>query len=81
MVLVYAPNETECCSSTKLDNQIGNVDLTFVNITAIGTSSQTVIDGSEDYNNTAKVNVTLGTVLSTSTFDAFIFMIIMKHLV
>ncbi|WP_071626384.1 immunoglobulin-like domain-containing protein [Poseidonibacter lekithochrous] len=72
MVLAFAPNETTFSPSTKLDNQVGNVDITFADNTASGASSQSKNDGSEDYDNDAQGNVTLGTVISTSTYDDYL---------
>ena len=72
MVLAFAPNETTFSPSTKLTNQIGNVDVTFANGTANGANTQSSNDGSEDFNNSAQSNVTLGTVISTSTYDDYL---------
>ena len=69
MALAFAPGETVFSPSTKLVDQLGTVDVTFGNDTAIGIGSQTKTDGSEDFNNTAQAKVALGTVITTATYD------------
>ena len=71
MAVAFAPGETVFSPATQLANQLGTVDVTFANNTAIGASSQNAEDGTEDYNNTAQATVTLGTEITTATFDDY----------
>lgn len=72
MVLAFAPNETTFAPTTVLANQTGTVNVTFANGSATGAATQTTQDGSQDYNNAPQVAVTLGTVISTATFDDYL---------
>uniref|UniRef100_UPI0028680ED2 Calx-beta domain-containing protein n=1 Tax=Sulfurovum sp. TaxID=1969726 RepID=UPI0028680ED2 len=71
MAIAFGPGETTFSPTTKLDVQVGTIDLTFADTTAVGTRVQTAENGTEDYNNTAQPTVTLGTVISTDTFDDY----------
>ncbi|MDD5118582.1 MAG: Calx-beta domain-containing protein [Sulfuricurvum sp.] len=53
-----------------LSFQGGTVDVAFTNGTATGAGTQTVIDGSQDFNNTAQ-QVTIGQVFTTAAFDDY----------
>ena len=72
MALAFTPNETTFAPTTVLANQTGTVNVTFANGSATGAATQTTQDGSQDYNNAPQVAVTLGTVISTATFDDYL---------
>ena len=72
MALAFTPEETVFSPDTKLENQLGTIDVTFGDESATGSDEQSAIDGSEDYNNTAQSTVTLGTVITTDAFDDYL---------
>ncbi|MCT7504593.1 Ig-like domain-containing protein [Aliarcobacter cryaerophilus] len=53
---------------TKISVQTGSVDISFQNDTATGTSTKTLTDGSQDFNNTQKTSVSIGQSFSTEVF-------------
>jgi len=71
MALAFEPNETVFSPSTQLSQQVGNVDITFSDLTAQGTLSQMFKDGTQDYDNNPQT-VSLGTIISTATFDDYV---------
>lgn len=74
MALAFASGETVFSPDTKLTNQLGTVDISFgaEGDSATGAAEQTVSDGSEDYDNSQKTAVALGSVISTSSFSDII---------
>ena len=72
MALAFEPDETVFNPSTKLSIQVGTIDISFSNATATGANAQTQIDGTQDFNNTAQTTITLGSVITTATFDDFL---------
>jgi len=71
MALAFEPGETVFSPSTKIADQVGTIDVTFNNGSATGASSQTAKDGSQDYDSDAQATITLGTTISTATFDDY----------
>ena len=74
MALAFAPNAIVFTTDTVLLDQIGTVDVTFADTTnatlnATGSTTGTLTNGTQDYNNTAQAKVALGTVITTKTFD------------
>ena len=72
MALAFAPGETVFSPDTKLDAQIGTVTIDFHDGTATGADSQTAEDGTQDYLDTTQTTVSLGTVISTETYDDYL---------
>ena len=72
MALAFAPNETIFSPSTKLADQLGTIDVSFSAVTANGANQQTAIDGTQDFNNNAQTTVSLGSVISTATYDDYL---------
>lgn|GEM_PF-2176031 len=74
MALAFAPNETVFSPDTKLDNQLGTIDISFGvdGDSATGAEEQTASDGSEDYDNSPQISVALGSVISTASFSDII---------
>ncbi|WP_321277169.1 Ig-like domain-containing protein [Thiomicrorhabdus indica] len=74
MALAFTPGETVFSPDTKLDNQLGTINITFGadGDSATGAEEQTAADGSEDYDKSSQVSVSLGSVISTASFPDII---------
>jgi hypothetical protein len=57
--------------TTKLDIQVGTVDISFENGTATGIATQTIANGTQDFNNTGQT-ITLGQSFNTQVFNDII---------
>lgn len=64
----FEPGTTVFNDATRLAEQFGQVGVQFADSTATGVSSQTVTNGTQDYNNTPQT-ITLGQAFSTSVFN------------
>lgn len=62
---------TQFNDSTKLDMQVGKVNVTFSDNTANGVGTQTLTNGTQDFDNTAQT-ITLGQSFSTEVFNDII---------
>ena len=71
MALAFEPGETTFSPSTKIADQVGTIDVAFNNTSATGAGSQSATDGTQDYDNDVITTITLGTVISTATFDDY----------
>ena len=71
MALAFDPTETTFSPATKITTQAGTIDVSLNNGTAIGASTQSTTDGSQDFDNDAQTTIALGTIISVATFDDY----------
>ncbi|MFV8423718.1 hypothetical protein, partial [Vibrio parahaemolyticus] len=72
MALAFASDATEFSPATRLEDQQGSVSITFGNLSAVGSDSQTTDDGSQDFNNTPILTISLDIPFNTGTYDDYL---------
>nr|WP_275853321.1 cadherin-like domain-containing protein [Sulfurimonas sp. SAG-AH-194-C20] len=70
IAVAFAPDETVFTTDTEITPN-GTVDVTFADSSATGASTQTAIDGTQDYDNDGQT-VTVGQAFSTAIFDDYL---------